>query len=84
MLTLLSVLATLTIAQPPASVSAQLAAVHVTDITTLTAARMVQGSTLATYTAAGHVRRALTAAGLEVERAQGYGRKRHMTKACKP
>jgi len=48
------------------------------------AARMVQGSTLATYTAAGHVRRALTAAGLEVERAQGYGRKRHMTKACKP
>jgi len=42
------------------------------------------GGTFATYTAAGHVRRALTAAGLEVERAQGYGRKRHMTKACKP
>jgi tRNA U34 5-methylaminomethyl-2-thiouridine-forming methyltransferase MnmC len=48
------------------------------------AARLVSGGTLATYTAAGHVRRALDAAGLEVERAQGYGRKRHMTKARKP
>jgi len=48
------------------------------------AARLVPGGTLATYTAAGHVRRALAAAGLEVARAPGYGRKRHMTLARKP
>jgi len=46
--------------------------------------RMAPGGTLATYTAAGVVRRALAAAGLEVARAQGYGRKRHMTTARKP
>ncbi|MEM8582383.1 MAG: tRNA (5-methylaminomethyl-2-thiouridine)(34)-methyltransferase MnmD [Pseudomonadota bacterium] len=33
----------------------------------------------ATYTAAGHVRRALAAAGFEVSRAPGFGRKRHMS-----
>jgi len=38
------------------------------------------GATLATYTAAGHVRRALEAAGFSVARAPGYGRKRHMTR----
>ncbi|MEO0678606.1 MAG: tRNA (5-methylaminomethyl-2-thiouridine)(34)-methyltransferase MnmD [Pseudomonadota bacterium] len=38
------------------------------------------GGTFATYTAAGDVRRALDAAGFEVSRAQGYGRKRHMSK----
>ncbi|OWJ71607.1 FAD-dependent oxidoreductase [Haematobacter massiliensis] len=37
------------------------------------------GGTFATYTAAGHVRRALQAAGFAVERREGYGRKRHMT-----
>lgn len=37
------------------------------------------GGTLATYTAAGHVRRALAAAGFAIERRSGYGRKRHMT-----
>lgn len=42
------------------------------------------GGTLATYTAAGHVRRALAAAGLEVARQPGYGRKRHMTVARRP
>jgi tRNA U34 5-methylaminomethyl-2-thiouridine-forming methyltransferase MnmC len=42
------------------------------------------GGTLASYTAAGHVRRALAAAGLEVARRPGYGRKRHMTVARKP
>jgi tRNA U34 5-methylaminomethyl-2-thiouridine-forming methyltransferase MnmC len=42
------------------------------------------GGTVATYTAAGHVRRALAAAGLEVTRVPGYGRKRHMTTAHKP
>lgn len=35
--------------------------------------------TFATYTAAGHVRRALTEAGFSVTRAQGYGTKRHMS-----
>ncbi|KAJ04415.1 tRNA (5-methylaminomethyl-2-thiouridine)(34)-methyltransferase MnmD [Sulfitobacter mediterraneus] len=37
--------------------------------------------TAATYTAAGFVRRGLSAAGFEVERGSGYGRKRHMTRA---
>ena len=35
--------------------------------------------TFATYTAAGHVRRSLQAAGFTVQRCPGYGRKRHMT-----
>lgn len=35
--------------------------------------------TFATYTAAGHVRRALAEAGFSVERRPGYGRKRHMS-----
>lgn len=35
--------------------------------------------TFATYTAAGHVRRALAAAGFAVTRRPGFGRKRHMT-----
>ena len=34
----------------------------------------------ATYTAAGHVRAALTAAGFVVERVAGHGAKRHMTR----
>jgi tRNA U34 5-methylaminomethyl-2-thiouridine-forming methyltransferase MnmC len=38
------------------------------------------GGTFATYSAAGPVRRALAAAGFEVERVPGYGRKRHMTR----
>ena len=42
------------------------------------------GGTIATYTAAGHVRRALEAAGLTVARTPGFGRKRHMTRASKP
>ena len=37
------------------------------------------GGTFATYTAAGHVRRALTDAGFAVSRAQGFGTKRHMS-----
>ena len=40
--------------------------------------------TAATYTAAGHVRRALAAAGFAVTRQAGYGRKRHMTTARIP
>ena len=42
------------------------------------------GGTAATYTAAGHVRRALAEAGFAVTRLPGYGRKRHMTKAIRP
>ena len=38
------------------------------------------GGTVATYTAAGHVRRALAQAGFEVARVPGFGRKRHMTR----
>ena len=37
--------------------------------------------TAATYTAAGFVRRNLATAGFAVERTEGYGRKRHMTRA---
>ena len=37
------------------------------------------GGTIATYTAAGFVRRGLAAAGFAVERRPGFGRKRHMT-----
>ncbi|TNC74826.1 tRNA (5-methylaminomethyl-2-thiouridine)(34)-methyltransferase MnmD [Rubellimicrobium roseum] len=43
------------------------------------AGRLAPGGTLATYTAAGHVRRALAEAGLQVERRPGFGTKRHMT-----
>lgn len=42
------------------------------------------GGTAATYTAAGHVRRALAQAGFAVIRQPGYGRKRHMTAARMP
>lgn len=37
------------------------------------------GGTFATYTAAGHVRASLAAAGFTVTRSQGFGTKRHMT-----
>ena len=37
------------------------------------------GGTCATYSAAGHVRRSLEAAGFTVERRPGFGTKRHMT-----
>ncbi|HBD34398.1 MAG TPA: bifunctional tRNA (5-methylaminomethyl-2-thiouridine)(34)-methyltransferase MnmD/FAD-dependent 5-carboxymethylaminomethyl-2-thiouridine(34) oxidoreductase MnmC, partial [Cupriavidus sp.] len=39
------------------------------------------GATLATYTAAGFVRRGLKAAGFEVHKAPGFGGKRDMTVA---
>ncbi len=48
------------------------------------AAKLAPGGTLATYSAAGHVRRALAEAGLEVERRPGFGTKRHMTVARRP
>ena len=36
--------------------------------------------TFATFTAAGHVRRALEAVGFDVMRTPGFGRKRHMSR----
>jgi tRNA U34 5-methylaminomethyl-2-thiouridine-forming methyltransferase MnmC len=54
------------------------------DLMAAVAERTAPGGTVATYTAAGHVRRALATAGLEVERWPGYARKRHMTVAHKP
>ena len=51
------------------------------DLLTEVARHTAPGGTAATYTAAGHVRRALEAAGFNVTRAPGYGRKRHMTRA---
>ena len=48
------------------------------------AEKLAPGGTLATYSAAGHVRRALAEAGLEVERRPGFGTKRHMTVARRP
>lgn len=42
------------------------------------------GGTFATYTAAGAVRRALAAAGFDVVRLPGYGRKRHMSAGRRP
>lgn len=41
-----------------------------------------KNGTLSTYTAAGFVRRNLAAAGFDVTRVTGYGRKRHMTTAA--
>ena len=43
----------------------------------------VPGGTAATYSAAGHVRAGLAAAGFTVTRAAGFGAKRHMTIARK-
>lgn len=48
------------------------------------AAHTAPGGTFATYTAAGSVRRALAAAGFQVDRVPGFGRKRHMTKGRLP
>jgi tRNA U34 5-methylaminomethyl-2-thiouridine-forming methyltransferase MnmC len=53
------------------------------DILTEAARHTTPGGTAATYTAAGHVRRSLAAAGFEVTRRAGYGRKRHMTVATR-
>ena len=42
-------------------------------------AHTAPSGTFATYTAAGHVRRALIDAGFEVTRPKGHGNKRHMS-----
>ena len=49
------------------------------DLMTEVARHTAPGGTFATYTAAGHVRRALAAAGFSVSRQPGFGRKRHMS-----
>jgi len=49
------------------------------DLMAEVARHTAPGGTFATYTAAGHVRRALVAAGFDVDRQPGYGRKRHMS-----
>jgi tRNA U34 5-methylaminomethyl-2-thiouridine-forming methyltransferase MnmC len=54
------------------------------DLLKQVAEHMKPGASAATYSAAGHIRRALAAAGLEVDRIPGYGRKRHMSRAKKP
>lgn len=43
----------------------------------------VSGGTVATYTAAGFVRRGLQEGGFDVSRVPGFGRKRHMTRATR-
>lgn len=53
------------------------------DLMQAVAEHTKQGGTCATYTAAGAVRRALECAGFSITRAQGFGRKRHMTKGRK-
>jgi tRNA U34 5-methylaminomethyl-2-thiouridine-forming methyltransferase MnmC len=49
------------------------------DLMAAVAAHTAPGGTFATYTAAGHVRRALADAGFVVERHAGFGTKRHMS-----
>jgi len=47
------------------------------EVLALVAARSAPGARLATYSAAGEVRRGLAAVGFEIARAPGFGRKRH-------
>jgi tRNA U34 5-methylaminomethyl-2-thiouridine-forming methyltransferase MnmC len=49
------------------------------DLMQAVAQHTAQGGSFATYTAAGHVRSALSDAGFSVERIVGFSRKRHMT-----
>ena len=46
-------------------------------------AHTAPGGTFATYSAAGHVRRALGAAGFAVTRAPGHAGKRHMSRGTR-
>jgi tRNA U34 5-methylaminomethyl-2-thiouridine-forming methyltransferase MnmC len=50
------------------------------DMMAQVGAHTVTGGTFATYTAAGHVRRSLSAAGFDVARVSGFGNKRHMSR----
>ena len=49
------------------------------DLMAEVARHTAPGGSFATYTAAGHVRRALADAGFTVTRTAGFGRKRHMS-----
>jgi len=48
----------------------------------LVAEKLKMGATFATFTAAGHVRRALQALGFEVKKDKGFGKKREMIYGC--
>lgn len=50
------------------------------DLMAQVASHTAKGGSFATYTAAGHVRRALASAGFQVTRSAGFGRKRHMSR----
>lgn len=50
------------------------------DLMAQVARHTAPGGSFATYTAAGHVRRALAAAGFDVTRAPGFSGKRHMSR----
>ncbi len=50
------------------------------DVMAQVGAHTAQGGSFATYTAAGHVRQALSDAGFDVVRSPGFGRKRHMSR----
>jgi len=50
------------------------------DLMAQVAAHTAPGGTFATYSAAGHVRRALDVAGFDVERVPGHGAKRHLSR----
>lgn len=54
------------------------------DLLAEVARHTAPGGTFATYTAAGHVRRALGEAGFTVTRSPGFGTKRHMSRGIKP
>ena len=54
------------------------------DLMAQVAAHTAPGGTFATYTAAGHVRRALSDAGFTVTRQPGHGTKRHMSTGAMP
>lgn len=53
------------------------------DLMAEVGAHTAPGGTFATYTAAGHVRRALAEAGFAVERVPGFGHKRHMSRGVR-
>ena len=59
---------------------------HITDepLADWLAQHTAPGGSFATYTAAGHVRRALQSAGFDVQRLPGHGKKRHMTAGNRP
>ncbi|WP_374471521.1 tRNA (5-methylaminomethyl-2-thiouridine)(34)-methyltransferase MnmD [Phenylobacterium sp.] len=54
------------------------------DVMALVGARSAPGARAATFTVAGHVRRALAAAGFAVEKRPGFGRKRERLEARRP